>query len=327
MIVRLDGSHGEGGGQIVRTSVALAAITGRAVEVDNVRARRDRPGLQPQHLAAVKAAAALCDANVRGASVGSARLSFDPRAPVRAGEYRFDVGTAGSTTLVAQTVMLALALASDPSSVEIIGGTHQPHAPPAEYLSEVYAPIVGARARYESAGWYPRGGGRLLVDVDPVTLQRIERRERGRVRTVDAYVVCSRLPAHVAQRGTETVRTELEDVDVQVREPWSPGPGAAVVIVARTDAGACGFTALGARGRPMEDVAREACAAYREWESTGAACDEHLADQLVLPAALAGGGAWTTNVATEHVRTVVWCVQHFVDIRSEIREDGLVRLG
>lgn len=334
-MVQIDGSYGEGGGQIIRTSLSLAAVTGRPVEIFNIRARRSKPGLQPQHLTAVRAAAALCDAEMAGDAVGSVYLRFAPRAAVAPGEYEFDIRTAGAAPLVAQTALTPLAHAGGSSRVTVRGGTHVPHAPAAEYVERVYLPalrLAGLEAsfRYQSAGFYPRGGGEVRLEVRPWekgTAVRLE--ERGRLKGLTATIVTAELPEHVAERGAATVEKWAKGVGrrvtVERRDMPSRGAGAAVVLAAECEDGRAGFTALGERGKPMERVADEACEGFMTWWKTGAACDEHLADQLVLPMALlAGESRWTTPTVTEHLRTVLWLTQQFVPIEYRIddRDDG-----
>lgn len=334
-IVPIDGSHGEGGGQIIRTSLSLAAVTGRAVEIFNIRARRSKPGLQPQHLTAVRAAAALCDAELAGDAVGSVFLRFAPRSPTAPENYEFDIGTAGATPLVLQTALTPLAHAAGASRVTVRGGTHVPHAPAAEYLEAVYLPALrlaglDASFGYESAGFYPRGGGEVRLEVRPregETPVRLE--ERGRLKSLRAYIVTAELPEHVAERGAAAVEKWAKSVGrtvaVERRDKPSRGAGAAVVLAAECEGGWAGFTALGERGKPMERVAEEACEAFMLWWKSGAACDEHLADQLVLPMALLPGESrWTTPEVTDHLRTVLWLAEQFVPIEYRVveRQDG-----
>lgn len=346
-MVLIDGSFGEGGGQILRTSLSLSVITGKPVEIVNLRAGRSKPGLQPQHLTAVRAAAALCKAEVTGDAVGSMRLTFAPTSPARAGDYQFDIGTAGATTLVAQTLALPLCLAKltgerAGSSVTITGGTHVPHAPPAEYLSVVYSNALLRRAevhvicRCDRAGYYPKGGGEIkLLAVGEQSIQPVELVERGEIKQLHAFIVTSNLPDHVSERGCKTVKNFMKKLklpaEVQPKNRPSISPGAAVVITAQCENGFGGFTGLGKPGKRMEQVTLEACDAFAAWWRSGAACDEHLADQLVLPMALAEGESrWTTPKITDHLRTVVFVVQQFlpVEVVLEERSDqtGLVAI-
>ena len=332
--IQIDGSYGEGGGQIIRTSVSLAAITGRTVEISNVRARRSKPGLQPQHLAAVRAAGTLCDAEITNGVAGSTWFRFAPKQAVRAGSFRFDIGTAGATPLVAQTVLVPLTLARVSSDVTITGGTHVPHAPTAEYLETIYAPAlrrIGSPAEigYSAAGFFPRGGGELRLNLEGAgTRGPHDLAERGSLTSLTAYVITANLPDHVAQRGAAAVEKFMKgagrEVRTEIRRMPSPGQGAAVALVAECSIGLAAFSGLGERGKPMERVAEEPCREFMAWWKSGAACDEHLADQLVLPLALTPGESrWTTPVVTEHLRTVLWVAEQFLPIRYEIiAEEG-----
>ncbi len=339
--VTIDGAHGEGGGQILRTSLSLSVLTGRPVEILRIRAGRSRPGLQPQHLASVRAAAGLCAAHLEGAEIGSTRLRFAPQAPPAPGSYHFAIGTAGAAPLVLQTVLLPLAFAPAASRVTVTGGTHVSHAPTADYLERVYLPTL---ARYglavscpsPRAGFFPKGGGVVQAEIaggatpSPVTLT-----ERGELRALTALVVTAGLPPTVAERGIAAVRQALGrlpvELSVETREAASVGPGAAVLLVADCEGGVAGFSTVGERGKRMEDVAEEACRAFREWWETGAACEEHLADQLVLPMALtAGESRWTTARVTDHLRTVLWVVPQFLPGEASLAENsdgsGLITL-
>jgi RNA 3'-terminal phosphate cyclase (ATP) len=332
--IQIDGSYGEGGGQILRTSVSLAALTGRSVEITRIRAGRSRPGLQAQHLTAVRAVATLCAATLDGDAVGSQGLLFTPRADPQPGRYRFEIGTAGAAPLVVQSILLPLALAAAPSGATVIGGTHVPHAPPFEYLEAVYLPAMRraglvAEAESSRAGFFPAGGGEVGIETPAsVTLQPLDLTERGRLQSLTAYVITGELPEHVGARGEATIERYLRGVGrratVEIRRLPAPGPGAAVVLAAECEGGHAGFTGLGRRGKPMEEVAEEPCAAFMAWWKSGAACDEHLADQLVLPMALAAGESrWSTPAVTEHLRTVLWVARRFLPIESRIEEsDG-----
>ncbi|MCA1595435.1 MAG: RNA 3'-terminal phosphate cyclase [Chloroflexi bacterium] len=324
-LIRIDGSYGEGGGQIIRTSVSLAAITGQAVEISQVRAGRSRPGLQPQHLTAVRAAARLCSAVLEGDAIGSTRIAFRPTHPPHPGQYRFDIGTAGAGPLVLQTVAVPLSMADAPSSVVVTGGTHVPHAPAAEYLEAAYLPTlrdcgIATEFRESAAGFYPRGGGELTLEIQPWNRRAaVDLTERGKLRRIHAYVVTSQLPDHVGVRGQDSIERLMKaisrPVTVERRDLPSNGPGAAVVIAVECDGGRAAFTAIGARGKPMEKVAEEACRPFLPWWKSGASLDEHLADQIVLPLALSPGPSrWTTPVVTEHLRTVLWAAGHFVPL-------------
>ena len=338
-IITVDGAYGEGGGQIIRTSLSLSAITGTPVTITNVRARRSRPGLQPQHLMAVQAAAAICDAALDGVAVGSTQFTFTPFVGVKPGAYRFDIGTAGAAPLVLQTVLIPLALSGGASTVTVTGGTHVPHAPTAQYVEYVYGATMaehGLDAIIESpeAGFFPRGGGKVTAQIAPSTFTNVDLTTRGRLQALDAYVVTSQLPSHVGERGAAAAAKELRGyrkTTVHTLDLPSRGQGASVIVIAACDNARAGFSAIGERGKPMERVAEEACQAFAKWYRTEASCEEHLADQLVLPMALTPGESrWTTSEVTEHLRTVIWLTKRFLPIEATLEEksdgSGLVTL-
>ncbi len=339
--VVIDGSYGEGGGQILRTSLSLSALTGRPVEITRIRAGRSRPGLQAQHLAAVQAASAICAAQTEGAEIGSQRLKFVPQSAPTPGDYHFAIGTAGAAPLVMQTVLLPLALAGAASHVSITGGTHVSHAPTGDYLERVYLPTLARHGLAASctsprAGFFPKGGGQLRLEIkDGTALQPLILSERGALRSLTALVTTAQLPASVAARGLDAVRQELAglpgEVLTETCEAAAHSPGAAVLLVADCEGGLAGFSALGERGKRIETVAAEACLAFREWLASEAACEEHLSDQLVLPCALTPGESrWTTSRVTEHLRTVLWVIPQFLSVDVSLTENsngsGSVRL-
>jgi RNA 3'-terminal phosphate cyclase (ATP) len=326
-MIQIDGSYGEGGGQIIRTALSLAAITGQPVEVNNVRANRSKPGLQAQHLAAVNAASDLCAAKLTGAEIGSTSFQFFPTDDVQGGDYLFDIGTAGSAPLVAQTVIIPLALTGRPCTIVVTGGTHNPMAPSSDYLEHVYAVAMREMGIIMSvasprAGFYPKGGGAVEIELTgSETLFPIQRTDRGPQRRLEAIVTTSRLPDSLFNRARKVLEERLPGINVRYEQKESNGPGAAVVIIADYAGGQAGFTGLGELKKQMEIVAEEAVAQYLAWSSLSDATDEHLADQLVLPAIFADGAStWTTPVVTDHLRTVLWLVNQFVPIEYELGE-------
>jgi len=331
-MIHIDGSYGEGGGQILRTSLSLSVLTGQPVEIVHIRAGRSKPGLKAQHLAAVQAAAALSAAQVEGAELGSQRLRFTPLCDAAPGEYHFAIGTAGAAALVAQTILLPLALAAGPSRVTITGGTHVPFAPTAEYLEHVY--LAGLRRRglqvrlsMPMAGFFPRGGGKLVLEIQPSALSPAAIIERGRIHSITAYVVTAGLPTDVGERGAGVIRNSLSKLNdklkIEIRDLASAGQGAAITLVADCESGPVGFSAIGERGKRIETVADEACMGFEAWYTSGAACDEHLADQLVLPQALAAGESrWTTCGVTEHLRSVLWLLPQFLPLKVNLLEQA-----
>ncbi len=301
--VQVDGSMGEGGGQLLRAALAISAITGRPVRVFNVRARRSRPGLQRQHLASVRALAELSGARVEGARLGSTELTFYP-GRVRGGEFTFDIGTAGSVTLLLQAVMPVMAVADGPVKVRVIGGTDVPKAPPIDYVRFVLRQLL-ARMGLELSiellrrGHYPRGGGDVVVSKEgPVRLRPIELVSSGKALRVGGLSHCVRLPSHVAFRQARAAEEVLRalgvpvKVDVEYYEPGKDphlGPGSGMVLWATTERSVLGGDSLGERGKPAEEVGREAARSLLEDLSTGMALDRHASDMLLIYAALASG--------------------------------------
>lgn len=327
-MLHIDGSEGEGGGQILRTSLALSMITGTPIRIRNIRAKRARPGLMRQHLTSVQAAAQVSDARVEGAAVGSAEITFTPSA-VRPGEYSFAIGTAGSTTLIFQTVLPALLCAAGASRLSLEGGTHNPAAPPFEFLDRAFLPLVrrmGPRveATLERAGFYPAGGGCLRVSVEPAgKLTGFDLLERGEIRERRATVVLANLPPHIGEREAREVAklTNWDPSRIEIRRVDSAGPGNAVVLELESEVLTEIFTAFGEVGVPAETVAEKVVREMRRYLVAGVPVGEHLADQLLLPLALAGGGSYRTLPLSLHARTQVDLIPRFLDVRIEV-EDG-----
>jgi RNA 3'-terminal phosphate cyclase (ATP) len=341
VIVAIDGSHGEGGGQVVRTALALSAVTGRAIRIENIRAGRQKPGLAAQHLTSVRAAAAICQARVEGAELGSGALTFAPGAAARAGEYLFDVaaaregGSAGAATLVLYTVLLPLALASGDSVVRVRGGTHVPWSPSADYARDVWLATLqrlGCHATLEISrhGFYPAGGGEIVARIrgrmahdHRGSLDPLGSLERGELRGVMGRAITAKLPEHVGRRLSESALRLLGEAGVSAHvvhetvEATSPGAG--VFLSAEYEHSRAGFGAHGARGVPAEEVAARAVHALLAHRACGAAFDEHLGDQLVLPLALADGKSEiSVQRASGHMRTSAWLVEKCCAARCEI---------
>ncbi len=328
--IRIDGSAGEGGGQILRSALALSVVTGRPLRIDNIRRGRKKPGLQRQHLTAVNAAAAISSARTEGAALGSTRLSFAP-GTVIPGEYRFQIGTAGSATLVLQTVLPALITASGPSTLDLEGGTHNPWAPPFDFLDRAFLPCLrrmGARvhAALERPGFFPAGGGRFRVVVEPARhLERIDIPERGAICRRTARALVAHLPLDIGHREIETVR-ELLDWDrasLRVEEVTdSDGPGNALVLEIGSENITEVFTGFGERGVPAELVAKRVAGEARRYLASGVPVGEHLADQLLLPMALAGGGSFRTVRPSRHTTTNIDVIRAFLPVAVRVEEKG-----
>jgi RNA 3'-terminal phosphate cyclase (ATP) len=329
MAIEIDGSAGEGGGQVLRTSLSLSLVTGRPLRIFDIRAKRRKPGLRRQHLTAVEAAAEVGDAHVEGAALGSAEVRFEPRR-VRTGAFRFAVGTAGSATLVLQTVLPALMTAAEPSRLELEGGTHNPLAPPFEFVDRALLPLLnrmGPRieARLVRRGFFPAGGGELGVSIEPApTLRRLDLPERGEIRRRRVVACVSNLPAHIAEREIATLRERLdwaaECFEVE-REREARGPGN--VVTATIDSEHVGevFCGFGERGVPAERVAEGVADRVLRYLEADVPVGPHLADQLLLPLALAGGGSFRTLAPTSHTTTNIETIGAFLDTPVGVRPD------
>jgi len=332
----IDGSFGEGGGQILRSALALSALTGRAFEMVNIRAKRPKPGLMPQHVISVEALQRICGANVEGASIGSMRLLFEPHA-VQPGEYSFDIGTAGAVSLVLQTVFFPLAFANEPSSVSITGGTHVPWSPPYHYLEWQWGWLlkkvnVFPEFRLERAGFYPKGGGKIVANIEPVdTLTSFFCAERGELKRIAGVSGVGRLPISIAERQRSSALAVLQDVDaekdISLLEVESFSPGTFIVLGFEFEYSRACFSALGERGKPAERVGEEAAQFARKFLDTEGTIDEHSADQALLPLALAEGKSmFVSPTITNHLTTNAWLIEQFLPVSIEIikKEKGAV---
>ncbi len=336
-MLEIDGSKGEGGGQIVRTSLALSMLTGRSVTIRDLRANRDKPGLARQHLVAVRAAAEICRAEVEGDELRSRSLVFRP-GEVRSGRYHFSIGSAGSATLVLQTILPPLLVASQPSSLTIEGGTHNPMAPPFEAFAHAFLPAVQrmgplVTAKLVRHGFYPAGGGNMAVDIQPTSkLMGFELLEHSGWAQRQVRAVVSKLPRSIAERECNTI-AELSGwpadsfcVDEVLQ---AHGPGNVVLITLRSEEVTDVFTAFGQRGVRAEVVAERA---WREADAllqSGAPVGPHLADQLVLPLAISawqggGGGAFRTQEVSGHTETHLDLVEQILGVQTSVErhDDG-----
>ncbi|KFB67199.1 MAG: RNA 3'-terminal phosphate cyclase [Candidatus Accumulibacter vicinus] len=329
-MIELDGSHGEGGGQILRTALTLSMITGIPFRIERIRARRSKPGLLRQHLTAVNAAVQICGAQVEGAGPGSQALSFIP-GKIRGDDYRFAIGTAGSCTLVLQTLLPALWFADAPSTLRISGGTHNPAAPPLDFLSRSWLPLLlrmGVEMKLELLrhGFYPAGGGELYASVRPVSaLQSFELLERGELRVARATAIVAGVPVGVAKRELAELHLQLGGVLGELQQEMRAlssreGPGNALLVELQYREITELFTAFGEKGLPAEVVASRVAKLARHFHDSTAAVGEHLADQLVLPLALAGAGAFTTVNVSSHLQTNVEVIGKFLPVEFSLTQ-------
>lgn len=330
----IDGAYGEGGGQILRTSLTLAALLTHPICIKNIRAGRSTPGLAAQHLTAVRAAAMICDAELTGAKLGSTQLTFTPQSPPIPGLYEFNVaearegGSAGAATLVLQTVLLPLALAKGASTVTVKGGTHVPWSPSFHYLQNVYLPMVAklgveATANLVAWGWYPAGQGEITVEIPGRGVAKNppgpnnQWLKPGPLKQITGLAVASSLPAHIAQRMRNRAVNLLTEADlpanVDPQRVRSTSPGAGIFLTAQYRHCWAGFGALGKKGKPSEKVAQEAVDALLAFHQSGAVLDAHLTDQLILPMAACGfSGTVSAERITQHALTNLWAVEQFL---------------
>jgi len=336
--LRIDCSRGEGGGQIVRTALALAVTLGHPLVLTNIRANRRRPGLQPQHLAAVRALAAISRADVRGAELDSCELEFRPR-DLRGGDYRIDVaelrGSAGSTTLIFQALLLPLVHAAEPSHLTLLGGTHVPWSPPLHYVRDVFLPAVrglgvDSRVSLVRWGWYPAGGGMIEADVSPASMLRgLRADEPPPLAHVVGMSAVSSLPRAIADRQAHQARDRLSREGVTatietVEDVTARGPGTFVGLVVP---GRAGFSALGRRGVPAERIADEAVDALLAYRASRGALDAHLADQLLPFLVLAREpSSFTCEAISPHLRTLAWVLGELVPVSIELDEGPPARV-
>jgi len=350
-MLSIDGSYGEGGGQVLRTTLALSAITGQPVRIEGIRAGRRKPGLGPQHLTGVRAAAKICDAEVEGAKLNAQALTFAPRSAPQAGSYTFDVaqaakgGSAGSVSLILQTVLLPLTLAEGSSQLTIRGGTHVAWSPSYDYVKRVYLPTLSrmgieAKVNLQRWGWYPIGGGEIRATVNGkgkgVPPAGLDLDQRGALLRVRGLSASSNLPKHIRTRqeraALQVLRSNSVNARIEVVDAPSKGVGTVIFCWAEFENGMAGFTSLGERGKPAERVAEEAADELVRFLQGDAALDRYLADQLVLPMALAAGSSqFSTEVVTEHLLTNAWVVNRFfparVRVEGEKGQPGTCRIG
>ena len=331
-LIELDGSTGEGGGQILRTGLALSMCTGQPLAIQRIRAKRPKPGLMRQHLTCVQAAVAVCGAKVEGAELGSQTLVFEP-GPVRAGDYAFNVGTAGSCTLVLQTVLPALMLCAEPSRVSLSGGTHNPMAPPFHFLERSFAPLlrrlgVGLDLELRRLGFYPAGGGELSAVVRPTAggLLPFDLTDRGPVQEAYAECFAPALPSAVAVRELAALARALGWSGEQLRTPavrQNEGPGNALLATIAYAHVSEVVTVFGEKGVSAEQVAGALVKEVRAYQASEGALGQHLADQWMLPLALAvvergGAASFTCAELTEHATTNIGVIERFLPVRFDV---------
>lgn len=325
--IYIDGSQGEGGGQILRTALALASLLRRPVKVENIRANRRQPGLKTQHLAGVHGLATITDAEVSGAGLHSTTLDFAPRT-IRGGKYRFEIRTAGAASMLLGAVLPPLLFAPEPSEVTITGGTHVPFSPPFDYLAGVFLPALGklggqVELELVRYGFYPKGGGEIRARIKPCHgLQGAQLQERGSLKGLKIAACSANLPAHIAEREISHIKSQLHDYKEKVESCalscQALSPGNFVYLEARYGHTVAGFNSLGKRGKPAEQVADEPCREFWDFDRTGATVDKHLADQIILYMGLARGESFfMTPEVTGHLATNIDMIQKFIPARID----------
>jgi RNA 3'-terminal phosphate cyclase (ATP) len=328
MMIEIDGSLGEGGGQVLRSALTLSMVTGQPFRITQIRARRAKPGLMRQHLVAVQAAAAISAAHVEGAEVGSQDLLFVPNS-VTGGDYNFAIGTAGSCTLVLQTILPALLFAKTASTVRISGGTHNPLAPPAPFLERAYCTMLRKMGAdivldVERVGFYPAGGGVLAARIAPcAALTPVFLHARGERIAAYAESVIAGVPVDVAQRELAYVGAALgwrDDSLRTVQLPSNVGPGNVLLATLEHEQVTVVFAAFGEKSVTSENVAKSLVGRVRRYLASGAAVDEYLADQLMVPLALASGGAFTLDKLSQHARTNAAIIGRFLPVTFDFTE-------
>ncbi len=320
-MITIDGSLGEGGGQILRTALGLSLATGKAFHIKNIRARRPKPGLGHQHLLAARSARQVGNARVEGAALGSSELLFEPQEIVP-GDYRFSLGTAGSTGLVLQTVLPALIRADEPSNLTLQGGTHNPFAPPFDFLERTFFSLlrkmgVDLKAELRRPGFYPRGGGEMRLKINPTKkLTAIHIKARGHVQRISAKVHLAGLPRHIAERELKVMRRKLEIREEHteiVVHPGHYGPGNVLIVQIEADEITEVFTGFGTRGVRAEMVAQRTAREVQTYLDSGAPVGPYLADQLLIPFALAAEGSFKTSALTAHAQTNIEIIRTFLE--------------
>ena len=344
--INIDGSYGEGGGQILRTSLSLACITGKSFHIKNIRAARRNPGLAKQHLSCIEAASKICKATAAGAYISSKELEFQP-GTIEGGNYLFDVGSAGSATLVAQTLLPALFLADKPSTITIIGGTHNPMAPPFDFIEKTFLPAIAiagfpAECKLTRYGFYPAGGGKISFEIQPNpegSSEQINLCHPGKEMQIKALVYTAHLPSDIAQRQRKLLLASIlaqPNNNLRLTEPLnissielidvkdSNGPGNCVTIELfdnqskRTTV----FSAFGMRGKRSEEVINEVVSMTTNFLNSDAEVDYFLADQLLIYMAIRGSGQFTTDRISAHLETNIEIIKKFQPVKFRIESLG-----
>jgi RNA 3'-terminal phosphate cyclase (ATP) len=324
--IKIDGSFGEGGGQILRTALSLSCITGLSFELSNIRKGRKKPGLMPQHITCVNAVSEISNSRVSGGEIGSTNLIFVPQ-KINPGKYVFDIQTAGSISLVAQTLLPPLLFADSPSRITIKGGTHVPFSPTYHYISEVFIPMlheIGIKVEpcLSKYGFYPKGGGETVFRVFPAgKIKGINHISKGVLLSVHGYSVVSRLPISIAERQKNAVLQKIHPLsaDLQILDVSSPGAGTFVFLKSEYENTLSGFSSLGKRGKSAESVGVEASEEFIDFHYSPSFLDPHLSNQIVIYLSLSmENSIFTTSRITQHLLTNLWVIEKFLNVEYQI---------
>ncbi|KAF7781604.1 RNA 3'-terminal phosphate cyclase (ATP) [Pseudoalteromonas rubra] len=335
--LEIDGAQGEGGGQVLRTALTLSILTNTPIELNNIRANRNRPGLLRQHLTSVRAAQQICDATTEGVELGASRIRFTP-GKVKSGVYHFSIGTAGSTVLVCQTILPVLALADGPSSVTFEGGTHNGMSPSLCFFKESYLPVlkemgVTCQTQTRSLGFYPAGGGHWQLTIEPtaafkqVALTSVDSEVELSQARCGLKALMSDLPDSIGQKEIAAARKALgwQDAESDVEQHQTNGRGNSFQIKIKGEHNTCVFEQIGELGVSAERVAKRCAGRVKQFLRSGAVVDAYLADQLLVPMALAGGGEFTTTEPSLHTRTNITVIRQFLDIDIDVQQETETR--
>jgi RNA 3'-terminal phosphate cyclase (ATP) len=335
MSLLIDGNYGEGGGQILRTTLSLSCLLKKPVEIFNIRKGRKVPGLQPQHLTSVNACKSISEAEVQGNKLKSLTLRFNPQR-IKGGDFFFNVAeekrSAGSTSLILQALFLPLSLSEQSSKITVLGGTHVPWSPPFDYLKEIFLPMVkkiGCQIELQIMkwGWYPKGGGEVSCGIHPAEkLTPFNLTERGKLLNLKGISVVSNLPTSIAERqkrqALKVLREKNFSPEIKILQAPSIGQGTFFFLKAEYENSTAGFGSLGEIGKRAEKVAEEACQEFLEFMQTDAAIDPHLADQLIPYLALADGqSSFAVSRISEHLLTNIWVVKQFLPTKITVEGD------
>jgi RNA 3'-terminal phosphate cyclase (ATP) len=343
-MIEIDGSYGEGGGQVLRTALSLSCLFNKPFRIFNIRKGRKKPGLMPQHLTCVRAAQLLSNAQVAGDYKGSTELSFSPQ-EVKGGDFFFDIGTAGSTSLVLQTLIPSLIFLKEKTSVILKGGTHVPYSPSFHYIAEVFAPVLESigikiELKIESYGFYPKGGGRIKAEIFPAKeIKPVRVLERGLILRLNGCSGVGNLPMSIAERQKKAVLDGIHSsitglqypVEIELMDVPSPGRGTFVFLKSESENSSAGFSSIGERGKRAETVGEEAAAEFLKYYSANTAFDSHISDQIVLYLSMCRDeSVFSTSCITQHLMTNLWVIGLFYKykygVEGEMGKQGIVKV-